>query len=140
MLSLATNRSDMTPLSRTSRPVPTDRVTSLPGATAPAGWATAWPGAEAARAAASAAASAVPIMARFILLLLIILPGSHRNKRDCVAAGDADDRAERPIAGNAARGRGGVSGLRGIITLRPRPAGDGAALETGYVGADREGR
>src|SRR3954471_5824452 len=138
MLSLATNRSDMTPLSRTSRPVPTDRVTSLPGATAPAGWATAWPGAEAARAAASAAASAVPIEARFILLLLIILSGSHRNKRDCVAAGDADDRTERPIAGNAARG-GAASRRRGIIAFRPRTARDGAALEAGDVGADREG-
>ena len=37
--SLATKRSATCPLSRTIRPVPTERVTSLAGATAPAGWA-----------------------------------------------------------------------------------------------------
>ena len=60
-LSLATNTSAIGAVGRTMRPVPTDRVMSLAGATAPAGWATAWPGAEAARPAASAAASAVPM-------------------------------------------------------------------------------
>src|SRR3954467_11232901 len=101
------------------RPWPTDKVMSLAGATAPGGWALAWPGAEAARPAASAAASAVPMLACFILLLLIILPGSHRNERDCIAAGDADDRALGPVARNAASGGCDVS-CRAIIALGVR--------------------
>src|ERR1700709_2691578 len=105
MSGLATNRSDMVPLSRTMRPVPTERVTSLVGATAPAGWAMAWLPAEAVRLVAIAAAIAVPSVARFILLLLIILSGSHRNERDVVAAGDADDRADW-LGGGGARDRG----------------------------------
>ncbi len=55
------------------RPVPTERVTSLAGATAPEGWAIARLGAVAARPAASAAARAVPSVARFILLIFIII-------------------------------------------------------------------
>src|SRR4051812_5585171 len=85
------------------RPVPTDKGTSFAGATAPAGWAAAWPVIAAAMVAASAAAIAVPSVARLSLLLLIILSGSHRNERDIVAASDAHDRA-LPLGRDAGRG------------------------------------
>src|SRR4051812_13056704 len=106
----------MVPLSLTMRPVPTDKVTSLVGATAPAGWATAGPVIDTARPAASAAAIAVPSAARFSFLLLIILPGSHRNERDIVAARDADDRTNRPVGLDAR----GSTGYVVAVVVMPR--------------------
>src|SRR5687768_15130836 len=104
---------------------------SLTGATA--GWAEAGNGTVAARPAASTAASAVPSVARFIELRVIMLASSHRNERDTVAAGDANDRTDR-LAGHAC---GRIAPGRGIVAL---PAGDAAALETRDVAAHRIGR
>src|SRR5262245_365531 len=137
MPSLATNTSVIGLFRRMRRPAPTERVTSLFGATAPAGWAAALIGAVAARPAASAAARAVPSAARLMDLILIILACSHRNERDVVAAGDADHGASPRI--RATSGGGPARSLR-IIVIALGPAGHGAALETGHVGADRVGR
>src|SRR5687768_6872273 len=104
---------------------------SLTGATA--GWAAAGNGTVVASPAASTAASAVPSVARFIELRVIMLASSHRNERDIVAAGDANDRTDR--LGRHACGR--IAPGRGIVAL---PARDAAALETGNVGTDRVGR
>src|SRR4051812_30114043 len=117
------------------RPVPTERVTSLAGATAPAGWATAGPVSDAARPAASAAAIAVPSAARFSFLLLIILPGSHRNERDVVAARDAHDRTHGPIDA-----RSGTGYARSIVAVVAVPRGHRGALEAGNVRTHRVGR
>ena len=91
------------------RPVPTDRVTSLAGASVP--WAAAGAGrSRAIRPAVSAAASAVREPARRILLLLyVILTCPHRNDRDIVAPGDADHRTHGLARGGRNAARGGAS-------------------------------
>src|SRR6187401_2658696 len=127
--SLATNKSVIGALRRTSLPSLIDRSMFCEGLAAPLG-AAAMAGAEAVRPPRprANAARAVPRRTRLRMVMLFILAGSHRNVGDVVAASDANDRAVHDTGDTAAAC--GVGDFLSFTTVARGDTGrDGPALE-----------